>query len=374
MTTDTHTFPPTDVRRVLIIMPQLLGDLVLATALITALKARAPRCQIDVLAHPRSGGLLDCHPHIDRLFLLDATWRHKGLLRTLGPRLRLVRAMRRHPYDLLIQSPHTTDGSWGPALITLLRIPRAVGAHASVHGSPVKRFFWKQTFTHMLPRPHPRQGPRHTGDLHLDLLRRVGIHPDAHERRPCIVPDTAAETRIDRLLRELALQAKGFLLFAPTAGATGRFLDPVMARTLARRLADNGETLLVTAAPGPRDEGYVRDMVHGLPRVHNLAGTLSLLELAALARRAECFIGTDSGTMHIAAAMGTSVIACFGPGDDILFGPWQTPARIVAMPWPCRPCYANGCGDGGVSDCLAALSPEAVLSALTDIRGHTSGT
>ncbi|MDA8389239.1 MAG: putative lipopolysaccharide heptosyltransferase III [Gammaproteobacteria bacterium] len=367
MTTYSHTWPA-DMQRVLIIMPQLLGDLVLATALITALKARAPRCAIDVLAHPRSAGILDSHPYIDRLFILDATWRRKGLWRTLSPRLRLLRALRQRPYDLLIQSPHTTDGSWGPALITLLGIPRAVGAHASAHGSPVKRFFWKHTFTHMLPRPHPRQGPRHTAELHLDLLRRIGIHPQPDERGACIMPNAAAEARADRLLRELALQTKGFVLFAPTAGGASKSLDRAMARALADRLADKGERLVVTAAPNPAEEDYVRELARGLPGVYNLAGALSLPELAALARRAECFIGTDSGTMHVAAAMGTPVIACFGPGDDILFGPWQTAARIIAMPWPCRPCYADGCGDGGMSDCLAALSPEAVLSALADIR------
>ncbi len=368
--TDLRTSTPANLRRVLIIMPQLLGDLVLATSLFTALKARVPQCTIDVLTYERNASILDGHPHIGRIFVIGGDWRRKGLLRTLGPRLKLLHTLREHPYDLLIQSPHTTDGSWGPALIVLLGVPQAVGAHASTHGSPMKRLFWKHTFTHMLPRPHPGQGSRHTAELHLDLLRRMGIHPDPGNRGASIIPNAAAELRVRQLLQDRALQAKGFLLFAPTAGASGRFLNRPMARTLISGLAERGERVVVTAAPTPPELEYVGEVTHDLPGVHNLAGALSLQELAALAQHAECFIGTDSGAMHIAAAMGAPVIACFGPGDETIFGPWHTQARVVAMPWPCRPCDTNGCGGGGIAECMTALSADAVLSALSDIRRH----
>lgn len=96
------------------------------------------------------------------------------------------------------------------------------------------------------------------------------------------------------------------------------------------------------------------------PVAANLAGQLSLKELAALTARARLFIGVDSAPMHIAAAVGTPALALFGPSGEALWGPWGTPStghhKVVASDgYTCRPCGLDGCGGGKVSDCLVTL-------------------
>ena len=72
--------------------------------------------------------------------------------------------------------------------------------------------------------------------------------------------------------------------------------------------------------------------------------------------------------MHIAAAMGTPVVALFGPSGDQEWGPWQAPHRIVASHHhPCRPCGIDGCGGGKVSDCLATLPVAQALAACEEL-------
>jgi heptosyltransferase-3 len=102
--------------------------------------------------------------------------------------------------------------------------------------------------------------------------------------------------------------------------------------------------------------------------VVDLAGQLSLRELAALTARARLFVGVDSAPMHIAAAMGTPVVALFGPSGDLEWGPWGVAHRIVASDrHPCRPCGNDGCGGGKVSECLTTLSVERVQAAVNEM-------
>ena len=95
-------------------------------------------------------------------------------------------------------------------------------------------------------------------------------------------------------------------------------------------------------------------------------------ELAALTREARLFVGVDSAPMHIAAAVGTPVVALFGPSGEIEWGPWQIPHRVVTSnQHPCRPCGIDGCGGGKVSECLTTLSVEPVHAAVRALLDAT---
>ena len=99
--------------------------------------------------------------------------------------------------------------------------------------------------------------------------------------------------------------------------------------------------------------------------VVNLAGKLSLKQLAELTSRAKLFVGVDSAPMHMAAAVQTPVVTLFGPSGELEWGPWQVPHRIVkSNQHPCRPCGLDGCGGGKVSECLTTLPVTQVLDAV----------
>jgi heptosyltransferase-3 len=103
---------------------------------------------------------------------------------------------------------------------------------------------------------------------------------------------------------------------------------------------------------------------HATAPFADLAGKLTLKQLAALTANARLFIGVDSAPMHIAAAMRTPVVALFGPSSEIEWGPWRAPNRIVASAQhACRPCGNDGCGGGKVSECITRLPVDSILEA-----------
>ncbi len=96
----------------------------------------------------------------------------------------------------------------------------------------------------------------------------------------------------------------------------------------------------------------------------NLGGQTSLRELACLYRQAALLVTTDSGPMHLAAAVGTPVIALFGPTDPVRTGPYGPGHRIIRGEMPCIPCFRKRCETG---DCMRAITVETVFSAVKEI-------
>lgn len=127
--------------------------------------------------------------------------------------------------------------------------------------------------------------------------------------------------------------------------------------------------LVLTAAPDDAEMEMIAALKArtDVPFI-DIAGQISLKELAALTARARLFIGVDSAPMHIAAAMGTPTVALFGPSGDREWGPWQVPHRVVASDeHPCRPCGLDGCGGSKVSDCLTRLPVRRVYAACREL-------
>jgi heptosyltransferase-3 len=224
------------------------------------------------------------------------------------------------------------------------------------------RGFWTRSFTHR----YPLVARRHAVELNLDALRRLGIQPAAAERKLVLVPGKEAEASIAELLDSAGFPGEGFIHLHPAS--RWRFKCWTVERTaeLIDRLHANGERVVLTAAPDPgevRLAAAIQDRCASMPA--NLAGKLSMKMVAALAARAKLFVGVDSAPMHIAAAMGTPVVALFGPSGEMEWAPWGVPHRIVSSSvHPCRPCGQDGCGGGKVSECITSIPAEAVLEAV----------
>ena len=173
------------------------------------------------------------------------------------------------------------------------------------------------------------------------------------------------------LLQAAGLAPKGFLLFHPTSRWLFKAWTESRNAQILRRLTADGHRIVVTAAPDAREKAIVgRILAEAAVPVTDLSGQLSLRELAAVAANARLFFGVDSAPMHIAAAMGTPVVALFGPSSEKVWGPWRVPHRIVTSDDPCRPCGNDGCGGGKVSECLTLLPVERALSAINELLAH----
>lgn len=359
---------PSRIRRVLLVSPPAMGDMAMTTPIPSVLKGRIPWCDVDILTVEPLHLLWQGHPSVAQIHTIGQEWLKRGLLKTLGPRFSLLRALGRRRYDLVIQ-PGT--GSWGATLALLLRIPYAAGVHASAHGLPLKRLFWRSAFTHTPGKQDKRrEGPRHAVETNLDLLRRIGVQPEISKKAMTITVQQGAREAMRALLKSQGARADQFIVIAPTASQSGKSMDKYLCRALIEQLTAVGEQVVLVSAPTNRELAFIQDVTAELnvsPHMMNLAGRLQIAELVALVSMAKCCVCMDSGTMHVAVSVGTPTVTLFGPGDERTTGPWTGPHKVISQPLTCRPCYRNGCGDSGVADCLSGIPVSRVLEAIRDL-------
>jgi lipopolysaccharide heptosyltransferase III len=312
--------------------------------------------EIDVLVYADTRDMIADHPAVSRVHTIDRSWKRQGLATQARFEGRLFQELRERRYQLLV---HLTDhwrGAW---------LSQALRPRWSVAPERASRW-WRWSFTHRYKKPLAT--PRHAVDLNLDALRRIGIYPEPGEKALVMVPGEAARLRVESLLAQAGIGMRGFIHFHPTSRWLFKAWTEERNAQLLRRLAADGHRVVVTAAPDARERAIVgRILAAAGPAVTDLSGQLTLREMAALSARARLFVGVDSAPMHIASAMGTPVVALFGPSGEAEWGPWGVPHRIVASAFSCRPCGNDGCGGGKVSECLTSLPLERVHSAVNEI-------
>jgi heptosyltransferase-3 len=182
------------------------------------------------------------------------------------------------------------------------------------------------------------------------------------------------------LLAQHGLAAGSFVHVHPASRWAFKCWPAARVAALCDALAAKGWPIVLTSAPDAKEKALIADVCAArntaasapascvLEGTVDLSGQLSLKELAALTAQARLFVGVDSAPMHIAAAMGTPVVAIFGPSGDLEWGPWGEGHRVVASnTHPCRPCGMAGCNDSKISDCLTTLPVAQVLAACEDL-------
>ena len=344
--------------RVLVVKLRHHGDVLLTSPVFSVLKRHAPHLELDALVYRDTREMLTLHPAITNVFTIDRAWKRETAWTRLGHEWRLLRQLRARGYDLLI---HLTE-SYRGAMLAQWLAPRVRVAQR--YGARRGRF-WHGSFTHVFPIPAK---PRHRVELHLDALRRIGIYPTPEERRLTLVPGADAEDSVDELLRQSGLAHGKFIHLHPTSRWLFKCWEVDKYAALITALQSAGERVVLTAAPAEHELQFVRAILASARApVVDLAGGLSLKQLAALTARAKCFVGVDSVPMHIAAAMGTPTVALFGPSGDLEWGPWQVRARVVTTTHSCRPCGMDGCAGSKVSDCLVEIPVSQVLDAVRSL-------
>jgi len=347
------------IRRVLVVKLRHHGDVLLASPVIATLKARLPHAEVDALVYADTAEMLSLHPGLSRLHLVDRKWKSRGVLSHAAAEWRLFSVLKQRRYDLVLHLTEHPRGAW------LARFLGCAWAVAPDH--PRKPGFWKRSFTHLYPLPP--HGGRHTVELNLDALRRIGIQPNDQERRLVLVPGAEAEARVEELLAAHDIVEGGFIHLHPGSRWQFKCWTPERSAALVDRLQARGERVVLTGAPDEEELALIAAIRSRCAKPPaDLSGKLTLKILAALSRRAKLFVGVDSAPMHIAAAVGTPVVALFGPSGEAEWGPWQVPHRVVSSrEHACRPCGNDGCGGGKVSECLTSISVETVLEAIDEL-------
>ncbi|HEY8068196.1 MAG TPA: putative lipopolysaccharide heptosyltransferase III [Burkholderiales bacterium] len=349
--------PLGEIARALIVMLRHHGDVLLASPVAAALKAHAPRAEIDALVYDDTLPMLEGHPALSRLHAVGRHWKKEALLSRIVLEERLYSALRARRYDLIVHLTEQPRGAW---------LARALGARYSVAPAGAGRgAFWKGSFTHLYPLV--RNGRRHKVEANLDALRRIGLQPDMEERRLQFVPGASAETRVASLLAAEGLVERGFIHIHPASRWSFKCWPADRNAELIDRLS-SAQRVVITAAPEPAELSLIEEILSKTTsKPVNLAGKLSIKELGALTRHARLFVGVDSMPMHLAAAMGTPAVALFGPSGEREWRPWRVAHRVVTTSHPCRPCGNDGCGGGKISECLTTLGVNEVNAAAQEL-------
>jgi heptosyltransferase-3 len=341
-------------RRVLVTKLRHHGDVLLASPVFSVLKAHAPHVEIDALVYADTAPMLSGNPAVSRILGVDRGWKALGWVDQAAAEWSALQQLRSRDYDLLIHLSEHPRGAW---------LARLLGPRYSVAANyPRARRWWKSSFSHLYPLPS--NGRRHVVEQNLDALRRIGLQPGEHERGLSFVPGDQAQSEVEHMLGELGLARGGYIHLHPASRWQFKCWPAQKTAELIDRLQAMGERVVVSAAPDAQELqllARIRTLV--TTPFADVSGKLSLKQLGALTRDARLFIGVDSAPMHIAAAMGTPVVALFGPSGEFNWGPWQVPHRVVASDHSCRPCGNDGCGGGKVSECLSTLPVSAVLQA-----------
>ena len=344
--------PPVDwtgMRRVLAVRLDNLGDVVQTTPALRALAHAAPEAQLDLLASPAGASLAPLLPHVTQVHTVRAAWQDAGGGPVdLDADAALVELLR--PYDAVLAFTSFSQSPW------------PVGYAAARAGVPVRvgtsREFGGALLTHWV---HPRDDDQtaHQVDRMLHQLAAVGV--------------AAAGTDLElRVPAGTTAAAGGGALLAPGASAPSRRWAPEGFATVARELLAAGVPVLVAGTA--RERELVEAVVAGARGAVAAAGTLDVPQLAAAVQAARVVVANNSGTMHLAAALGTPVVAAFAgtetPGQ---YAPRGVDHRLFRVPTACSPCRAFTCPyaepAAGVGQPCLDLDPGAVAAAALELAG-----
>jgi lipopolysaccharide heptosyltransferase II len=341
---------PASPRRILLLRLERIGDLIMTLPAISDVRALAPDATIDLVVGSWNAKLARAIPAVTAVETLDAAWlAREGSGRSMRSLLRAARAWRGRRYDLAID--------FEPDIRSNL-IAAAAGAA------------WTAGYR--------SGGGGSLLDLALDFDTRA--HTTANARRLVAAvfdrtPTTAATPLLS--LPECARRGAETLLgprrrplvgLHPSGGREIKQWDPARFAAVARRLAEEcGATIVLTGAPA--DRALVDTVRARLPAAQTIdaSGEPDLLALAAILERLDLFITGDTGPMHLAACVGTPIVAVFGPSDPRRYAPLGARDRVVRIDLPCAPCNRvrlppERCV-GHLPDCLAGLGVDRVFEA-----------
>jgi len=334
-----------DFKRILIARTDRIGDVLLSTPLIKALRDKYPQAYIAMMVSPYARDIVEGNPYLDKVIIYDKERLHKSWLNSL----KFARGLKRKKFDLAFIL-HPTNRVH---LVSFLAgIPKRVGYDRKLGFLLTDRI------------KHTKQlGEKHELEYNLDLLRYLGIEPQDKNLYMPIKPES--EKWVRELFRQEGIhEADKLLAIHPAASCPSKIWSAERFAQAADKLAQKyGFKILVIA--GPKDLKTAEVLVkHLRSGVINLAGKTSVSQLASLLKRCALFISNDSGPVHIACAIGTPVISIFGRNQAGLsprrWGPVGLKDKILHKA-ACIECLAHNCRKEFA--CLKAISVEDVVAA-----------
>jgi heptosyltransferase-3 len=328
--------------RILVIKLRQLGDVLLTTPVFRALKESFPGSSVTACVPAGSESILVGNNAVDEILGLPAIQEKDTLFSRWQKELAFGLRLRRKRFDLVIDLT-TSDRS---AIITALS-----GAKTRLGYVSYKGFLGRNRCYTESVRATKEQ---HIVRKHLQILETLGIRGKDY---PLEFPINE-EDRTS--LAALLPPGQPFVQVHPVSRiAEKNWPSAFMAETV-RQIARRGLMPVITGSSDPKEQGWLNEFKAALQIPHiDASGKLNLKQLGALSERAKFYLGVDTAPMHIAAAVGTPVVALFGPSSEQFWAPWCDQSLVLSRELDCRlPCKNKECQ---TVHCLREFTPAMVL-------------
>ena len=352
---------PLRIQRILLLRLERIGDLLMALPGIADVAEAAPDAEIDLVVGSWNREIAQNIRGVDRVMTADAGWLARGAegasLRTL---LKHARGWRQRRYDLAINfEPDVRSNLLLAASGAGWRVGYASGGGGA-----------------LLDQALEYEPSAHTSDNARRVVAAAFGRRGANLSLPPLAVPAQALEEADRRLADTPLPRVALHV---SGGRPVKQWPPARFARVARELVEQrGATIVLTGADA--DRALVETVREGLPasNVIDAVGSADLLTVAALIARCDLLITGDTGPMHIAHAVGTPIVAVFGPSDPRRYAPRGGLDRIIRVDLPCAPCnrirLPPARCTGVTPDCLALVEPERVLDAALSILEACDGT
>ena len=324
-------------KKILVIKLRYLGDVLLCTPVLRALRQKYPHAQLVCLVNPGTEDVLHGNPDIDEIMLLPRT--------DLLSQLRFFREIRSRRFDCVLD---LTDGDRSAIITAMSGASMKIGFNQEHRSRGV-------LYSHCI---RENSDSMHMIEYHGKALSILGIHGELEQ--PQLWVSEKDEEVAQKLLEEAQLHGQAWVMIHPTARYWFKAWPPERFAELCDWLATKQIPVILVGNHKDIEVGaQIQRLAEHKPM--SCMGRTSVLEVAALMKHCSLFIGNDGGPMHMAAAMGCPVLALFGPTDPVVWGPKGRQVSVLYKGLDCVPCFHPGCSRGEES-CMKQISVEEVCS------------
>ena len=349
------------VRRVLIVQPYGIGDLLFLTPIFRALRLIPTVEKVDLLLGSRTESVVYANPHIDDVLKVDKDLFHsQSFFKTVFDVMKLGKKLCKNQYDLMLDFSMRGEYAFFGAFF--LKIPKRVGFNYKRRG-----FF----HTHRVSIPKGFRD-RSVVEIVCELAQKAGIPVED----PFLEFYVTDEDRVEREKVLMDADFESYMVVSPGGGESwGKDAHfkrwPIQYYSeFVRHFVKKTEVKGVVLLGSPKEKELCEELEKSLPiSTLNLAGKVTLRTSAAVLEKARYFIGNDGGLVHLAHSFQVPLMAFYGPVDPVVYGPFPRSSQAIAVykeDLECRPCYQNFRYKSDCSDraCLQNLKPDDVLKFL----------
>ena len=334
-----------NIKRVLVVRLRSIGDTVLSTPSLIALRRFLPDARIDVLLEDWVASVLEGFDAVDNVLTVA---------KDTKSRIKIAHRIRRNKYDVVFNLHGGTTSTF---------FVRASGAK---HRIGFANYRYSFLYNHLLSSPLDfwKQKFAHSAEQQLALFGFVGIPVEDKPKSHLKVAKSAENSIKEKLAQSQIPNPKSQIALVHPIAAfdTKQWATENFARVSEFLSAKGFQSVAVATK---KERGVLENLKQISAAPILTFDDLTLPEITALASQAKIFVGNDSGIAHIAAAVGTPSVVVFGSSNRHHWRPWtDAPNEIVYEKLPCQPCAGYFCKEFGEPECIKNVSVESVIKAI----------